>query len=90
MQPCCPEHLWEKTSVASPIYFVSFLVLTNFILFNVIVGIVLDNFATYGISISEPISESDLEEFERVWYEFDITRTRFMHIFVRRLEWYIK
>ena len=49
-------------------------------LHQVIVGIVLDNFTSDTSRQMAGVQADDFEEFEKVWYHFDITRSRHLHI----------
>lgn len=60
------------------------MVITNFILLNVIVGIVLDNFSTVDEADDSTIGIRHFEEFEKAWFEFDVSQSRYMHITLLR------
>merc|ERR550514_2157289 len=88
---CCPDlEAWNRTNYAAVPFFVVYMLLSNFILLNVVIGIVLDNFAACTSDSEAGLSLDHFEVFEEVWYEFDVSRSRFLHVslltrFFRRL-----
>merc|ERR1711959_736535 len=78
---CCPEEsMWDTRNYAAIPFFVTYMLLSNFILLNVVIGIVLDNFASCTADSESGLSLDHFEVFEEVWYEFDVGRSRFMHV----------
>ena len=82
--PWCVLHLLHPvpTTSTAPSFFYSYVILTTFILLNVIIGIVLDNFEeiTDAEASSCGIDTDIFPEFERFWFELDVTRSRLLHV----------
>ena len=67
-------------SSSAPIYFVSFVTLTSFIILNLLIAVVLDNYSwSRKNSDSEAVTPSDVKSFRRVWKTFDPDLTGFIN-----------
>ena len=56
--------------VAVP-YFISFQIIGSFVLLNLLVAIILENFTTIGSQDAKLVQSTDLSRFQEVWAEFD-------------------
>ena len=67
-------------SPAAVPYFISFQLISSFIFLNLIVAVILDNFATLHNARPELVSSSDLENFSEVWSDYDPDATNFIAV----------
>ena len=79
----CTEEAGDCGSYLAIPYFVSFLVIGGFVFVNLIVAVILDNFATLHNQDPDLVSATDLELFLDIWSEFDPDASN--HIGVREL-----
>jgi len=82
--PYCVEGENCGISWFPPIYFVSFFVLTAFILLNLLVAIILDNFND-TVAMDEgregfTLTDRDMEMFQVIWSKYDPGATRFIPV----------
>jgi len=62
------------TDCGSPIaipYFISFTVIATFVMLNLVVAVILENFTTLGNTNPDLVSTNDIEEFKEVWGWYD-------------------
>eukprot|EP00741_Cyanophora_paradoxa_P004274 tig00000789_g4149.t1 len=78
-------------SVYAPMYFISFVTLSQSILFQLLLSVVLESYAHNSSQSSLQISTRHINDFVRVWERMDRDATEFLHIdsqlpaFLRRL-----
>jgi hypothetical protein len=60
-------------------YFVSFILLCGFVMLNLVIAVILDNFESYSQSFALPVSDEDFGEFVEEWSKID-----------RRASYYVK
>ena len=60
-------------------YFVSFILLCGFVMLNLVIAVILDNFESYSQSFTLPVSDEDFGEFVEEWSRID-----------RRASYYVK
>eukprot|EP00746_Dinoflagellata_sp_MGD_P127813 gnl/MRDRNA2_/MRDRNA2_62305_c0_seq1.p1 gnl/MRDRNA2_/MRDRNA2_62305_c0~~gnl/MRDRNA2_/MRDRNA2_62305_c0_seq1.p1 ORF type:complete len:1357 (+),score=241.70 gnl/MRDRNA2_/MRDRNA2_62305_c0_seq1:92-4072(+) len=77
---CCPADLWGQKHYGAIPFFLTYMLLTNFILMNVVVGFVLDSYGTQIESTEKGLSMDDYDEFLQLWNDFDVAQTGFMHV----------
>ena len=65
-------------SSAAIIYFVSFLMLSTFVLLNLVVAVILENFSALGQHDPNLVTAADVEEFKEAWAAFDPDADNFM------------
>lgn len=64
----------------APIYFVSFVTFTSFIIVNLLIAVVLDNYSwSQKNSENQEVTPSDVKSFRRVWKKFDPDLTGFIN-----------
>lgn len=83
-EPYCIEGVNCGIDWFPPIYFVSFFVLTSFILLNLLVAIILDNFND-TVAMDEgregfTLTDRDMEMFQQIWSKYDPGATRFIPV----------
>merc|ERR1719201_236879 len=62
----------------SPIYFTSFFLASNYVLLNMIIAIILDNFGdTVALSEAE-VTEESIDQFKEAWQHFDTNADGFI------------
>ena len=67
---CDPEAGDCGSPLAIP-YFVSFLLLGNFVMLNLVVAVILENFSELGKQKSHLVNSNDVADFREVWGNFD-------------------
>ena len=66
-------------TTAAPLYFVSFVALTTFAILNLLIAVVLDNFAVSRKQAeNQDVTEKDVKAFRKVWKKFDPDLTGFI------------
>ncbi|KAK9816590.1 hypothetical protein WJX72_002338 [[Myrmecia] bisecta] len=58
-------------STISPIYFCSFQILGTFIMMNLVIAVVMENFSMSRDAGSKEVTQDDIEDFSLVWTQFD-------------------
>ena len=76
----CSSEVGDCGTVAAVPYFISFQVLGCFVFVNLIVAVILENFATLHHMDPNLVSTADLELFSDAWAEFDPDATNFVKI----------
>uniref|UniRef100_A0A7S0CQF9 Voltage-gated ion channel superfamily n=1 Tax=Micromonas pusilla TaxID=38833 RepID=A0A7S0CQF9_MICPS len=59
-------------------YFVSFILLCGFVMLNLVIAVILDNFESYSQSFALPVSEEDFGEFAEEWSKIDRRASYYM------------
>merc|ERR1712054_325945 len=78
---CCPADLWEKKHYGTAVpFFLTYMLLSNFILMNVVVGFVLESYVTQVANTERGLTMQDFEDFREAWYQFDVAHTGFLHV----------
>jgi hypothetical protein len=84
---CPPElsHVTDSPNWWAVPFFIVFMVQCNFMLLNVIIAILLENYELCSSSASEGSSGGglnfeDYQTFETTWFCFDITKSRYLHL----------
>jgi hypothetical protein len=67
------------TAAAIP-YFISFQIIGSFVFLNLVVAVILENFATLHHVDPDLVSQSDVEVFGEAWAEFDPDATNFIAV----------
>lgn len=57
--------------VAATIYFISFTLVGSFVMLNLIIAVVLDNFSSTSNAEARKVREEDIDLFDEVWSHFD-------------------
>ena len=73
--PNCGSGIW-----LSPIFFVLFFVMLNFILMNIIVAVVLDTFSEVVALNDNDVTESHMESFQEAWAFFDHNANKWIDV----------
>ena len=76
-EPCSEEEGTCGSQIA-PVYFVSFVILGAFVMLNLVIAVVLENFTMSRSEQDKHISNEDIEEFREIWNERDTLRTLFI------------
>eukprot|EP00322_Chrysochromulina_rotalis_P000725 CAMPEP_0115884738 /NCGR_PEP_ID=MMETSP0287-20121206/30285_1 /TAXON_ID=412157 /ORGANISM="Chrysochromulina rotalis, Strain UIO044" /LENGTH=906 /DNA_ID=CAMNT_0003341077 /DNA_START=325 /DNA_END=3042 /DNA_ORIENTATION=- len=74
----CNMHAGDCGSSAAIPYFISFQVIGSFVLLNLVVAVILENFTTLRNVSTDLVSAADLESFSNAWSEFDPQSTNFI------------
>ncbi|KAJ9468458.1 Sodium channel protein 60E [Diplonema papillatum] len=70
-EPDCDSNLDNCGTLFAPLYYLSFLLVANFILTNLFVAIILDNFRTTILIEKSDLRMTDLHRFIETWATFD-------------------
>lgn len=62
------------------IFFIVFVLLCAFVMLNLVIAVILDNFESFNQSDSLPVSESDLSEFAHEWGRLDMFSTYYIKV----------
>ena len=57
--------------IISPIFFIVFFVLTNYVLLNLLVAVIIDSFVAVSDLNKGVVTPEDIEEFKKVWAQHD-------------------
>eukprot|EP01065_Artemidia_motanka_P016648 TRINITY_DN2025_c3_g1_i4.p1 TRINITY_DN2025_c3_g1~~TRINITY_DN2025_c3_g1_i4.p1 ORF type:complete len:1864 (+),score=575.12 TRINITY_DN2025_c3_g1_i4:699-5594(+) len=88
-EPECSETRDDCGNYFAPIYFLTFILLATFILTNLFVAIILDNFKTTILIEKSDLRMRDLHRFIDIWSEFDpdaslrMPTAKFRHLLTR-------
>jgi len=74
---CVPPHKCGNPAIAV-IYFVSYTILANFMLLNLVIAVILQNFSGYSADAEQVITVDKLESFQEEWQVFDAEGTNRM------------
>ena len=74
----CTQAAGDCGSTVAVPYFISFQVLSSFIFLNLVVAVIIENFATLHDTRPDLVSASDLEMFMEAWAHYDPNATNFM------------
>ena len=74
----CTQAAGDCGSTAAVPYFISFQVLSSFIFLNLVVAVIIENFATLHDTRPDLVSASDLEMFMEAWAHYDPGASNFM------------
>ena len=74
---CTPEEGTCGSAIAIP-YFISFQILGSFVFLNLVVAVILENFAQLHTVKPDLVSAGDLENFIEAWAEYDPDASRFI------------
>ena len=74
----CTQAAGDCGSTVAVPFFISFQVLSSFIFLNLVVAVIIENFATLHHTSSDLVSASDLEMFSEAWAQYDPDATNFM------------
>jgi hypothetical protein len=74
----CTQAAGDCGSTVAVPYFISYQVLSSFIFLNLVVAVIIENFATLHHTSSDLASASDLEMFSEAWAQYDPDATNFM------------
>ena len=64
--------------VITVIYFILFTIFCAFILLNLVIAVILDNFQMTTDSNDNPVSKDNIEDFQRLWSELDPNATNYI------------
>ncbi|KAL1507101.1 hypothetical protein AB1Y20_007957 [Prymnesium parvum] len=74
---CVAPHKCGNPAIAV-IYFVSYTILANFMLLNLVIAVILQNFSGYSADAEQVITVDQLESFQEEWQVFDAEGTNRM------------
>ena len=60
-----------RPTSASPLYFVSFILLCGFVMLNLVIAVILDNFESYSQSFALPVADERLRRLVEEWSKID-------------------
>lgn len=61
-------------------YFVSFILLCGFVMLNLVIAVILDNFESYSKNFALPVSDEDFGEFTEEWSRIDRRATYYIKV----------
>ena len=76
--PYCDPNLNCGMKELTPIFFCLFFMLSNYILLNILVAIVLDNFADASLLSNAPVTDTHFISFKESWVNYDPDGTMYI------------
>jgi len=73
--PDAPEDLWTNqctpNGVATILFFCCFVILCAFVMLNLVIAVILDNFQSNSLNEEVPVSKEHMQRFTEIWMQLD-------------------